>query len=76
MYRCRLNFTPYIVMRPVMHVRRRRDTLVSMERQLVALNDKIKDAEKEEKFSHMDTMLAMRDEYVRKINKMRDKIGY
>lgn len=53
-----------------------RDTLVRMERQLAALNVKIKDAEKEEKSSHMATMLAMRDEYVREINRLRDRIGY
>ena len=53
-----------------------RDTLVRMERQLAALNVKIKDAEKEGKSSHMDAMLAMRDEYVREINRLRDKIGY
>ena len=51
-----------------------RDTLASMERQLADLNDKIKNAEKDRMTDYMNHMLAMRDE--RRINKLRDKLGY
>ena len=53
-----------------------RDTLASMERQLADLNDKIKNAEKDRMTDYMNHMLAMRDDYTRRINKLRDKLGY
>ena len=53
-----------------------KNTLAILERDLTDLNDKIKNAQNKKNMEHMEIMLAMRDEYEQKINKLRDKLGY